>query len=165
MELLKKKSFIIVAIFVFVLILISIWYAINYDPDSFSICLPNGCVINQATDNLHAIYLQRKISTAKDNGIRLIRGFIKGYSVYTNIVVGYLSTEYFEEMEIDGMEGPNDVEGYFIIDTKTENVLSGLRQDELESLLKNKYLIEKIKPLKEIQHVSQLKCILPSFLR
>jgi len=154
-----------VSIPVLVLIFISIGYAINYDSDTFSICLPNGWVINQATENLHAIYLPRKVFKVKDNGIRIIRGFIKGYSVYADIVVGYLSTEYFEEMQIDGMEGPNDTEGYFIIDTKNAKILSGLSKNEVKAFLKNKYLIEEIKPLKNIQHIYQLKCLLPSFLR
>lgn len=137
-------------------------YVINYDSNTFSICLANGCVITQATDKLHIIYLPN--DNEEDKEIRIIRGFIEGYSVYGNIIAGYLTTEYFHELRINGMEGPADIEGYFIINNADKSVRSGLTKSQFEDIIKKEYSVN-IRPFKKVAHISQLKCLVPPLLR
>ncbi len=101
--------------------------------------LGNGYFLDKVTPTIHTIQY-RPLS------IWLIRGVIKINNVSEDYFCGYLSTKYFKEDSLIGLEGEYDKEGYFIIwkkelDKNNYNeqimIISGLSKLDLLNYSKN----------------------------
>lgn len=68
-------------------------------------------------------------------GNYLIRGHITKYAKSGRFIVGYLSMKHTVDDGLVGLTGPNDKEGYFLIDETTLEVRSGLSSDAARKVL------------------------------
>ena len=117
--------------FTLILLIIYIIVRIFYNMHKYTYCLENNYELYYNTDTIQGIH--KTIAQVPPLYLSVnIRGNIKKFYTSRNYIVGYLSTKYFKEDKLLGLEGDNDKEGYFIINLKTEKIESGLTEKEFD---------------------------------
>lgn len=86
-------------------------------------CIGDNLVLTVVTPTIQTIAVLESSSGGKN---RLIRGDLQYLAVEEAFVAGYLSTSFFVADSLVGLEGPDDKEGYFVIDRVSRNVTSGI---------------------------------------
>ena len=87
-------------------------------------CLGEGYTYIKSSPTIQTISLDTDSS-------RILRGHIQLLNKIQNKLVGYLNIENFEIDGLVGLEGQNDIEGFFIIDIAKQELQVGLDKLDL----------------------------------
>lgn len=136
-----------ISVLVFLLIVTGIFLTfVSYSGTYKETCIGNNLALTNVTPTIQTIAY---FSNEPKGKHRLIRGRIEFLIVEDNFIAGYLSTRFFKEDELLGLEGENDKEGFFIVNKSDRNVESGLNGNTFFQSLEDKYqkkLVDFIKP-------------------
>ncbi len=141
----KKWDFILLAVF-FILFstnkfLSSSMQQVNLGEDFyFIITSPTIHLISQKNGTVDGYPVQGEHS--------LVRGKIEFLYFDDSVISGYLSTRFFKEDGLIGLERRNDKEGFFIIDKSIGSVEAGLTGDIFFSRMEQRYHQKNIKFLR-----------------
>lgn len=96
-------------------------------------CLVGNYVLREVASTIQTV--SRELG--EDRSEWIIRGRITKITAVDNYIIGYLSLAYIEKDGLVGLEGPNDKEGYFVIDAaRGAVVFSGWSEAKLEAYIK-----------------------------
>lgn len=139
------------SIIVFLIITIGLTFFFNQlSADTYKqTCIGNTFVLTNITPTIQTI---AKLSRKEDGGkVSLIRGRIEFMAVTNKAIIGYLSTRFFKEDDLIGLEGDNDKEGFFIIRKKDSSVELGLDGKTFFNKMEDQYHQKNIEFLKPEQ--------------
>ena len=112
-------------LFLIVLLIFLISGRLFYNEHTYRYCFDYGYDLQYITGTIQTIGRKKQ-----NRHTWLLRGNIKKFYTSKNYIIGYLSTKYFKEDKLLGLEGNNDKEGYFIVNLKTEKIESGLNEED-----------------------------------
>ena len=146
-----------IAISLIFILIVLILFIYSDENSTYKICLSHNLVITHVHSTIDTIGFYPNENTPLKK--RLIRGKLKGYAVKGDYLFGYISTEFFKDDGLIGLEGEHDKEGYFIIDMSQKRVLkSGLSKDDYTNAIRNMLLIDEIPSLSGLSSFKRITC-------
>jgi hypothetical protein len=126
-------------------------------------CLKGEYFLGRVTSTIQTISRRYYVEGVGESQKWLIRGHITKFAVVGDHIVGYLSMKHVVEDDLVGLTEQYDKEGYFIVDTRDEKIVSGLSENEADH-----YIVEtagvKLGNIRLVSFYSpsmRLMCLLP----
>ncbi len=128
----KKRNIIIIIV---LLIFLGGIKALYFHPKRYySIPLEHEISITHVNTDLHTISYYSK---QYDGEISLLRGKIEGYKIWHEYLIGFLNTKFLKKQNLEKLRGKNDKHGYFLINMRNKQVISGLSEEEYKNIINN----------------------------
>lgn len=121
----------------------------------YEICLKHNLIITNVFNNLQTIAY---FSEEYNGKMRLMRGYIDGYRVIDDYLVGYLSTEYLKDQDLEKYKEENDKHGYFVINMPNKSIVSGLSKSEFLKFITNNLQMEELPDFQKLSPFKRVSC-------
>lgn len=110
--------------------------------EHYEICVSDSLRITHVTETIQTVHAMRHDSRGSSVKERILIGNIVSYGYEGGALFGQFSTAHFEEDELAELAGPNEKDGYFVIDARTGLVESGKDKTTLDRVLRERYGIQ-----------------------
>lgn len=101
-------------------VIVAINVGVYFAPDRM--CLGGGYFLLKNTDTFHSLH---------KGDSHFLQGFVEGIKVEGKYVYGYLSLKHVTDDSLDDLLNENDREGYFLLDTTSGQLQTGLVKSQL----------------------------------